>query len=88
MFVATTAAAFTVQEEAVKTEADTDEDEDEDEDIKQAADEDKTEEAEAETVGGCHTSIIHLVGVTHPLYLLCFTHCSTPQAYQNSFVTS
>ncbi len=49
---------FTVQEEAVKTEADTDDDEDEGEDegdVKQAADEDRTEEADT---GEYHTSII------------------------------
>ena len=61
-FSAAMAGAFTAQEEAVKTEGDTDEgDEDEDEDdVKQAADEDKSEEAEAEKIGECHTcSVLH-----------------------------
>lgn len=60
-FSAATAGSFTVQEEAVKTEGDTDEDEEEDkDDVKQAADEDKSEEAEAEKISECHTcSVLH-----------------------------
>lgn len=53
--------AFPVQEEAVKTETDSDQDEDE-EDVKQAADEDKSEEADTEKTG--EFSLIHS-GFTH-----------------------
>ncbi len=52
---ATTAAAFTVQEEAVETEGDADEDEDA---VEQAADEEEAEEAETEETGECHCKTV------------------------------
>lgn len=52
---ALTAAAFTVQEEAVKTDGDTEEEEDE-EDVRQAAEDEQSEEAETEETCECHTS--------------------------------
>lgn len=55
---ATAAAAFFVQEEAVKAEGDTEDGEADEEDVKQAADEDESEDAETEK--GCK----HLVS-TH-----------------------
>lgn len=55
---ATAAAAFFVQEEAVKAEGDTEDGEADEEDVKQAADEDESEDAETEK--GCE----HLVS-TH-----------------------
>lgn len=55
---AAAAAAFFVQEEAVKAEGDTEDDEGNEEDVKQAADEDESEDAETEK--GCK----HLVS-TH-----------------------
>lgn len=55
MFAATTAAAFTVQGEAVKTEGDTEEEEEED--VEQAADEDDSEEDESEGTGDYRSSI-------------------------------